>query len=263
MPPRSTPARTIDHERARRSSRRAVSAPPPTTSGPDCYAQFARHMRLQPPRMGALAMSQAAAVSIPEQSNEPDPGAGDTHEGGGGRTCKQRSEASEYSVPSGQAPASSGGPAAHPQAGVRQISEGEQSASPQAKSPPSVKAASPAAWSELPPESRAEPLSERDSPPDEEDAASFVPASPLSVPLFEPELPQPAERPTTAARPTITRSVRGSANPCLVASRPEDSRRTAKVGALHEGRTSCRRSEQAPGRAVARWRGKVLAGVVS
>jgi len=205
----------------------------------DSYAQFARQTRLQPLGMGALAMSQPAAASIPEQSNEPAPGAGETHDGGGGG-AKQPPEASEYSVPSGQTPASRGAAATHPYAGVRQIWDGEQRASPQANSPPSVNVASPAAWSELPPESKAEPLSEPDSPPDEEDAASFVPASALAVPLSEPELPQPVQTLTAAASAVTTRSVRRSVE--AIPSRPQtreqpaDKRRTDIMSGVEQTR---------------------------
>jgi len=111
------------------------------------YAQIARQTRLQRLGMGALTTSQFAPASPPEQSNEPVPGTGDTHDGGGG-DCKQPPEASEYSVPTGQTPASSGAAATHPYAGVRQISDGEQSASPHPNVPASIEAASPsAAWS--------------------------------------------------------------------------------------------------------------------
>ena len=111
------------------------------------YAQIARQTRLQRLGMGALTTSQFAPASTPEQSNEPVPGTGDTHDGGGG-DCKQPPEASEYSVPTGQTPASSGAAATHPYAGVRQISDSEQSAAPHPNVPASIEAASPsAAWS--------------------------------------------------------------------------------------------------------------------
>jgi hypothetical protein len=65
------------------------------------YTQIPRHTRLQLLGMGALTLSQFGAASGPEQSNEPVPGAGDTHDGGGGGDT-HRPLASEYSQPSGQ-----------------------------------------------------------------------------------------------------------------------------------------------------------------
>lgn len=104
------------------------------------YAQIARHNRLQPLGMGAFTTSQFTRAPPPEQSNEPVPGAGDTHDGGGGGG-RHRSEASKYAHPLGQTPASGRNPI-HPYAGVRQIWDGEQSALPQAKLPASAEASS-------------------------------------------------------------------------------------------------------------------------
>jgi hypothetical protein len=72
-----------------------------------------RQTRLQPLGMGALIGLQVAPASAPEQSNEPCPGVGITHDGVGG-TCTQPPPASEYFDPSGQTPASDGGKAMHP-----------------------------------------------------------------------------------------------------------------------------------------------------
>jgi hypothetical protein len=58
------------------------------------YAQIARQTRLQLLGMGAFTVSQSGAASGPEQSNEPSPGAGDTHDGVG-TGGKQPPEASE------------------------------------------------------------------------------------------------------------------------------------------------------------------------
>jgi hypothetical protein len=89
-----------------------------------------------------MSHSGLTRPSESKQSNAPAPGAGDTHDGAGGNSS-QRSNASSYSVPSGQTPASFGGPAKHPYAGVRQSWEGSQSASPQAKAAASLGPASP------------------------------------------------------------------------------------------------------------------------
>lgn len=110
------------------------------------YTQIARQVWLQPLGMGALTVLHAAPASPPEQSKEPCPEAGDTHDGGGGGG-RHTPEASQYAHPSGQMPASGRNPM-HPYAGVRQSSDGEQSASPHANVPASIEAASPsAAWS--------------------------------------------------------------------------------------------------------------------
>lgn len=77
------------------------------------YAQIARQTRLQLLGMGALMVLHPTPASPPEQSNEPEPAAGKTHDGGGGEG-KQPPEASEYSVPSGQTPPSGSASAAHP-----------------------------------------------------------------------------------------------------------------------------------------------------
>jgi hypothetical protein len=79
------------------------------------YTQFTRQMRLQLAGMGTMALSQFGAAFGPEQSNA-SPRDGDTHDGlgiGG----KQPPEASEYSVPSGQTPASVSANWMHPYAG--------------------------------------------------------------------------------------------------------------------------------------------------
>jgi hypothetical protein len=68
------------------------------------YTQFTRQMWLQLAGIGAMALSQSGAASGPEQSNA-SPGDGDTHEGVG-MGGMQPPEAPEYSVPSGQTPAS-------------------------------------------------------------------------------------------------------------------------------------------------------------
>src|SRR5580658_1454479 len=99
-----------------------------------------RQMWLQPLGIGALTVLHDSSPSPSEQSNEPSPGVGDTHDGGGEVcTCTHAPDASENSAPSGQAPASFGctANATHPQAGVRQIWDGSQSPSPQGKAPAS------------------------------------------------------------------------------------------------------------------------------
>jgi hypothetical protein len=77
------------------------------------YAQIARQMRLQLLGIGALTVLHAAPASLPEQSNEPSPGAGNTHDGGGG-DCKQLPAASEYFVPPRHGPASGSLATTHP-----------------------------------------------------------------------------------------------------------------------------------------------------
>src|SRR5579872_1643468 len=73
------------------------------------YAQVARQLRLQRLGMGAFTTSQFGPASLPEQSQEPVPRAGETHDGGGGGG-RHTPEASQYAQPSGQTPASGSKP---------------------------------------------------------------------------------------------------------------------------------------------------------
>lgn len=72
-----------------------------------------RHMRLQVAGMGAFTTLQFTLASAAEQSKEPSPGFGTTHDGFGG-VWTQSFPASEYVEPSGQTPASVKGNARHP-----------------------------------------------------------------------------------------------------------------------------------------------------
>jgi len=98
----------------------------------------------------------------------------------------------------------------------------------------------------LPPEP--EPLPEPDLLPDDDDVASFVPASPPW--LFEPELSQPVVSPTAAARPATTARARceihgfphlTSATPRARAVKLRDSRRRDRAQAVKISRGSGRR----------------------
>src|ERR1700690_2100515 len=92
------------------SERSGGSSPLPRTDAGQ--TQMLRHVRLQLLGMGALTVWQVAPASAPEQSNEPCPGVGSTHDGGGG-SWTQPPPASEYADPAGQTPAS-GDVAMHP-----------------------------------------------------------------------------------------------------------------------------------------------------
>jgi len=70
-------------------------------------------MRLQRLGMGALTVWQVAPASAPEQSNEPCPGVGSTHDGVG-RSWTQSPGGSEFADPSGQTPPSGDAKVMHP-----------------------------------------------------------------------------------------------------------------------------------------------------
>jgi hypothetical protein len=77
------------------------------------YTQIARQIRLQPLGMGAFTVSQPGLAPCSQQSNEPVPGAGDTHDGVGGDSTQAGKVGSE-THPSGQMPESGNAKPRHP-----------------------------------------------------------------------------------------------------------------------------------------------------
>jgi hypothetical protein len=90
--------------------------------------------------MGTVTARQSTPASAPEQSSEAVPGAGDTHDGAGGGG-RHTPDASAYSHPEGQTPASGSSPM-QPKGGYKQIWSSEQNALPQANIPASAEAPS-------------------------------------------------------------------------------------------------------------------------